>query len=363
VSGAGPTTKTHELWALALNEGINVFGAGGFARSVASAVRARGGKVHAFLVSQDTTMKTWEDIPIRRVDAAALDRAPTWIGVFNREAHSDYSSLRAELESVSVTARFVWPQDFYELLQDALGWRFWLHPLDGYSKTEIEQGAARNLLEDDESRDAFDAVLRFRQLAPNRWQSPTPTADLQYMPMWLRSMVKEPLHIVDAGAYRGETLRELAAVVSMGQAWTFEPDPQNYLALVQNMSDWDAPITHVPAGLSDRADVAEFTVGLGEASSVTPGGAAMVPMVALDECLHRAPVNFMKLDVEGHELEALEGARKTLLRERPVLAIAGYHRWDDLWRIPSFIDGLNLNYRLRLGLHAHNSFDSVFYAY
>ena len=66
MSRAEPSTRTHELWTLALNEGINIFGAGGFARSVASAVRARGVKVHALLVSQDITLKIWENIPIRR---------------------------------------------------------------------------------------------------------------------------------------------------------------------------------------------------------------------------------------------------------------------------------------------------------
>jgi FkbM family methyltransferase len=362
MTGAQSPAPARELWAQALDEGINVFGAGGFARSVASAVRARGVEVHALLVSRDIA-DIWEDIPIRGADAAALERAPTWIGVFNREAHSDYSSLRSQLAGVSGAARLVWPQDFYELLQRELGWRFWLHALGDYTEAAAQQSAARNLLEDEESRAAFDAVLQFRRSASSHWKSPAPSADLQYMPAWLRSAIREPLRIVDAGAYRGETLRELATVVTVERAWTFEPDPENYAALVRNMADWNTPITHVPAGLSDRAAMAGFTAGLGEASNVGSGGNSFVPMVALDECLHRAPVNFLKLDVEGHELAALQGARNTLLRERPALAVAAYHRWDDLWRIPAFIEALNLNYRLRFRLHAHNSFDGVFYAY
>ena len=62
-------------------------------------------------------------------------------------------------------------------------------------------------------------------------------------------------------------------------------------------------------------------------------------------------------------MEALAGAEALIRHNRPVLAIAGYHRRDDLWRIPAWITQLGLDYRLRFRIHAHNSFDAVFYAY
>jgi FkbM family methyltransferase len=352
-----------EWLAEAQREGINVFGAGQFARDVTAAARARGINVHALLTSRDPVDKSWNGIPIRRVDELTLADAPTWIGVFNREAHSDHATLRQQLQGISDAARLVWPQCYYGLLQEQLGSRFWLHSLGGYPTVEPQLQAARNLLEDDRSRVAFDEVLGYRRMTSADWRSPVPHVDVQYLPAWLRLQIGEPLRIVDGGAFRGETLRELAALLPVQQAWTFEPDPENYAALVQSQADWPVPTTHVPAGLSDRSAVAGFAAGLGEASSLTQTGALQVPVVALDQCLHRAPVNFIKLDVEGHELAALHGAKATLKRERPTLAIAGYHRWDDLWRIPVFIADLRLDYRLRIGLHGHNSFDTVFYAY
>ena len=42
----------------------------------------------------------------------------------------------------------------------------------------------------------------------------------------------------------------------------------------------------------------------------------------------------MKLDVEGAELPALEGARRTIAEERPALALALYHRTADIFEIP-----------------------------
>ena len=61
-----------------------------------------------------------------------------------------------------------------------------------------------------------------------------------------------------------------------------------------------------------------------------------------------------------HQARGLQIPRPTTA---PVLAIAGYHRRDDLWRIPAWISSLDLDYRLRFRIHAHNSFDAVFYAY
>lgn len=353
----------YDEWMRSKREGIHIFGAGGFARSVASAARSLGIKVHAFLVSSEPIERVQDGIPVRRVEPSALAYGPTWVGVFNREPRSDYGALRDYLEGISDGAHLVWPQVFYGWLKEQLGWRFWLNPLEGYAGVEAEIRSARSLLEDEDSREAFDLLLNFRRMSSKHWQSPLPNTDLQYMPRWLAGQLSEPLKIVDAGAYRGETLRELSVLAPIEQAWTFEPDPENYAALVRNLSGWPGPLINVPAGLSDRSGMAGFSCGNGEGSTFVSGGTTQVAIVSLDECLHRAPINFLKLDVEGNELMALDGARVTLQRQRPTLAVAGYHRWDDLWRIPTFMAGLGLEYRLRLGLHGHNSFDCVFYAY
>ncbi len=61
-----------------------------------------------------------------------------------------------------------------------------------------------------------------------------------------------------------------------------------------------------------------------------------------------AKVDFIKMDIEGAELPALEGARETLLKFHPKLALSVYHRDDDLVRIPAFFRELGLKYRWAL---------------
>lgn len=56
----------------------------------------------------------------------------------------------------------------------------------------------------------------------------------------------------------------------------------------------------------------------------------------------------VKLDVEGAERAALEGARQTITSERPALAIALYHRTADIFEIPLFLRSIHADYMLRL---------------
>ncbi|KQW46605.1 MULTISPECIES: FkbM family methyltransferase [unclassified Roseateles] len=341
---------------------LQVFGAGRFARDLAQALIADGEQVMGFLTSAAPGATEFDGLPVQAATPALLERAPVCIGVFNREAHSDYRAVARWLRALAPQVELVWPQSLYGRLAGHLGFRFWLAEPAAYAAMQTEIAEARELL-DEVSRPVFDQLLAFRTQQPDA--PPEPHADMQYLPDWLVDHLSagDGLRIVDGGAYRGETLQALASKLPIQQAWTFEPDADNHVALVQALRDWPSPATHIPAGLSDHCGLANFAAGAGEASHFGAAGGRPTPILALDDCLHGAPVNFLKLDVEGQELAALQGACRTLRRERPTLAIAAYHRWDDLWRLPAFIAGLSLGYRLRLGLHGHNSFDTVLYAY
>lgn len=341
---------------------LQVFGAGRFARDLAQALIADGEQVLGFLTSAPPVATELDGLPVQAATPALLERAPVCMGLFNREAHSDYGAVARALRALTPQVELLWPQALYGRLARHLGFRFWLADPARYAAVQGEIAQARALLEE-ASRSVLDRLLAFRTRQPDT--PPAPHADLQYLPDWLVAHLADGdgLRVVDGGAYRGETLQALAGKLPVRQAWTFEPDTDNHAALVQALRDWPSPATHIPAGLSDHCGLANFAAGAGEASHFGADGGRPTPIVALDDCLHGAPVNFLKLDVEGHELAALAGARRTLLRERPALAIAAYHRWDDLWRLPAFIAGLGLGYRLRLGLHGHNSFDTVLYAY
>jgi hypothetical protein len=76
-----------------------------------------------------------------------------------------------------------------------------------------------------------------------------------------------------------------------------------------------------------------------------------VPTITLDDFVERSGIDrvgFVKADVEGSELRLLKGAGRSLARFAPRLAIAAYHREDDLVRLPRELQALRPGYRLHL---------------
>jgi FkbM family methyltransferase len=354
--------------------GIWIFGAGAFARETARAFRLHGVFVHGFCTSSLSGLADFDGRPVLRLTPnglAAIAGAALVVGVFNREVASDYGNLATLFRSFGVSMPVLWPQQFYDLFSDTLGFCYWLQPRNSYAAEADAISHARALLDGEASRRAFDALVAFRCDDESHAKPPSPDRDLQYLPTWLDEELSarglEALNIIDAGAYRGETLRALAERHSIAQAWTFEPDPTNYSALLQALGDWPGPITHMPAAVGELSGSILFSADAGEASHVMPTSDGMtsryVPVVAIDEALHAAQVDLIKFDVEGHELQALRGCRQTLRRCRPALAVAVYHRWNDLWVLPTYLNSLQLGYRFRIGLHGCNSFDAVLYAY
>jgi hypothetical protein len=98
------------------------------------------------------------------------------------------------------------------------------------------------------------------------------------------------------------------------------------------------------------------------ASRVDSTGDTLIQCAAIDEALPGFSPNFIKMDVEGAELSALWGARRTILEHRPALAISLYHTAAHLWQLPLLAAswyGNGAKYYLRS--HGCNGFELVFY--
>jgi hypothetical protein len=73
-------------------------------------------------------------------------------------------------------------------------------------------------------------------------------------------------------------------------------------------------------------------------------------------------INLIKIDVEGAELQVINGMKKTLSQSRPVITLSLYHNPQDIWTLPELLFNLCDNYSFFIRQHYFNSFDSVFYA-
>jgi FkbM family methyltransferase len=102
-------------------------------------------------------------------------------------------------------------------------------------------------------------------------------------------------------------------------------------------------------------------------SNISPGGlnSDSFDMMKLDDYVVAQNLNnvdFIKMDIEGYEMDALNGAHNLVKEFKPKLAISGYHRFEDLWEIPFKIKDLNPNYDLFFAHHSPIKWESVFYA-
>jgi FkbM family methyltransferase len=128
----------------------------------------------------------------------------------------------------------------------------------------------------------------------------------------------------DVGANVGfYTILAARLVGPEGRVVAFEPHPENVKALERNVAaNGLANVVVVPKAVSSRSGAARLTHGDRATARLHDGPGHDVRTIALDEFVdeHAALVPaVVKIDVEGHELDVLEGARRTLGSARPAL--------------------------------------------
>jgi hypothetical protein len=99
-------------------------------------------------------------------------------------------------------------------------------------------------------------------------------------------------------------------------------------------------------------------------SRVDASGTYEAECRSLDDVLMEQQVvpTYIKMDIEGAEPEAIEGAARTLSEHAPVLAVCLYHRCDHLWRIPLLIKKLAPDYNIFIRRYAEECWELVCYA-
>ena len=224
---------------------------------------------------------------------------------------------------------------------------------------------AFSLLADERSRIEFVAQLRWR-LYFDFDALPDPGADPIYFPEGLITPLDDEV-FVDVGAYDGDTLRSFLRHRDsrFGRIIAFEPDPISLDRLRGTVADFPQAIQSririVAAATGAQQGTVRFSA-TGALGSRMEGGAVEVPLVRLDDALAGDSPTYLKMDIEAAEPDALAGAAGLIGRQAPVLAIAGYHLQEHLWKLPCLIHALNPEYRIFLRPHIQLVEDLVCYA-
>jgi len=221
--------------------------------------------------------------------------------------------------------------------------------------------ALAGYLADDWSRRVLDAVLGFRLTLDARKLSPIIEWEL-YGPANLIRYGNDEVY-VDGGSFDGDSIRLFIERVQgqFARILGFEPDKNTFLRLVANFAH-EKRVEPINAGLHRHKATLHFDNAGTRGSILVDEGGIEVPVVGLDEVLGGERVSFIKMNIEGAELEALKGGEQSIRRWGPKLAISAYHRASHLWQVPDVIRNLRSDYRLYLRQHDGGVIETVMYA-
>ncbi|MCM1545098.1 MAG: FkbM family methyltransferase, partial [Ruminococcus sp.] len=202
---------------------------------------------------------------------------------------------------------------------------------------------AFSLLADEQSKTAFIDVLNFKITGKTDYLFSCQTEKCEVYQNILKLGDHE--NIVDLGAYDGDTIREFLAVTNnkYDSITAFEPDEKNFRKLERKTESLEQ-IERYNLGAWSKEETQFFQKKAGRSSGRSESGIP-VQFNSVDNIV-KHPVSFIKMDIEGAESEALDGASKTIAKYRPKLYVCAYHRNEDMFALPLKIHAMNPNYKI-----------------
>lgn len=344
---------------------IFIYGAGSFGKEIYKLLAKYSLRPFAFLdINADNTQQIY-GIPVFRADDHKIDtnakiNSVVLLSIVTRtdiiNEITDFiknCGFINVIDSQSIRAQFVCSDDCNN---NITGTKYYL-----YSEDKINRVA--RIWNDEESLSIYKANI-VAHITRNYESCPDSSKEVQYFPQSIH-FNKGYSRFIDCGGYIGDTLENL--IKTNGDIDTFisfEPDNDNFVKLSTTAEKLKSNIKQIilfPCALSNKTETQSFDVSLGS-GQISAKGDSYVQCVALDDSIKNFSPTFIKMDVEGAELRALEGCKKLIWTSRPDLAICVYHCINHIWDIPILLDDWDLGYKFYLRTYSSCTMETVLYA-
>ena len=168
---------------------------------------------------------------------------------------------------------------------------------------------------------------------------------------------------LDCGVLNGSDIRAFMGFSGQNHTkiYGFEPDAGSYKRALENLHGIPG-VELINKGVWSSAATLSFSQQSDGVSHISDGGLAKITVTTIDETVGTENVTFIKMDVEGAELEALKGATQTLTRCKPRLAISIYHKPEDILEVSLYIHALVPDYKYYLRHHEVGTSGIVLFA-
>ncbi len=188
----------------------------------------------------------------------------------------------------------------------------------------------------------------------------------QYFPKDLLRARSDEI-FVDCGAFVGDIVDDFLRFENntFEKYYGFELIPEFYYKFSNEVkAKWktvEEKFVLENRGVSDSKRTIRYKP-FGEGSHLDEQGSQMADVVSIDEYMNGKRVSFIKMDIEGEEGKALIGAKETIMKWHPKLAICIYHKPEDYWVIPKLIKEFCKDYKLFIRHHTDMTNETVCYA-
>jgi len=216
-----------------------------------------------------------------------------------------------------------------------------------------------NLLADEKSKTIFKKVLNFKISFDYKFmQGFTNNHKGQYFDKEIVPKLTN-IRFVDGGGYVGDTATEVIKnYPDFQKIYLIEPIPENIRIAKRELGSYKN-IEFLTLGVSNKRETLYFNEEK-SFSTIYGKGTQSVAVDTIDNLI-KEKVDFIKLDIEGAEQDAIEGAKNTIEKYHPILAICVYHKAEDFYMIIEKVLCIKKEYSVYFRHYMEGIFESVVY--
>jgi len=283
-----------------------------------------------------------------------------WVVTIWSPGH-DFSTTKGQLNNIGVIDTVSINNIFQIYSSDLLPYYHFETPEFYLNNIELIEKAYLKLF-DEESKRQFIGHLKAR-IGYSFEVIPKAQIDNQYFPIDIVNLERDEVFL-DCGAFTGDTLSDFLKYSNEPHKKfiCLEPDPINLGALTNTINEKkikNVDVYSIAVGNQNAELNFEATGGGG--AGFSESGSLKVSCKRIDDFFNEK-FTFIKLDIEGAELDALKGADNTILLYRPKIAVCIYHLPSDLWSIILYLSERYPFYNFSARTHQYDGLDFVLYA-